>query len=641
MPPPLGEGSSRKHQCSTCNKAYSTNSHLRRHEATHSGKHLLTCPFCHSHFSRRDIACRHVKGCSTDGLRVMFPTLKRGKKRMACDKCSQRKLSCDTNAPCTRCRSSGITCTYRRLDLSASFSSLHYATNGHSKSSVIDSNTSSGRECGRMPIDFLLNFTNASGYSASTAVAADAVDPSTAKNEVGHSNPQLYLEDNYMAYETPFWDFDDPFLNFFDVSPSRFSGEYCFNHDDPSPKHQETLALEARMSSIVYELSAMHNSGLRHDFGVETNFDVQLAAVVFTVANLRRFTWGFFHYFHHHIPIIHRPTFNSETVSLPLLLAIFLFGSMCSAPLDMAISTRRFFDIAEAYIFDHSIFKQVLQGSLEGRNSNDEVEILQAALMVLIIQNNKNDVMTRRRIRLQRSPCLIAAVRISGLFGHKRQYHTNGTSVSKWQNFISDEIRVRMAAWTFITDSISALFFNNPPQVAIFEMLGDFPCEEDLFEAETASDFERLALALLGPTGPQSHSLSEFTSFILSESVLTPQIYLEGHITVANMLIAIYALQSVAITLKMNLLAPAVAGLILRGTDRWKSLWDTVTKGEEYKSERQKGFVRHAAEFWWLTRTIVRIGQSGDPNCRYMQCIPSDSVKDLHDFIRKYESKVE
>lgn len=49
------------------------------------------------------------------------------------------------------------------------------------------------------------------------------------------------------------------------------------------------------------------------------------------------------------------------------------------------------------------------------------------------------------------------------------------------------------------------------------------------------------------------------------------------------------------------------------------------------------GFTTHAVELWWLTRTIVKVHQSGESSCRFTQFVPSDSVKDLNDFIRKYK----
>jgi hypothetical protein len=95
----------------------------------------------------------------------------------------------------------------------------------------------------------------------------------------------------------------------------------------------------------------------------------------------------------------------------------------------------------------------------------------------------------------------------------------------------------RVAAWTFVTDSTLAIFFNSPPQVAISEMMGDFPCGEALFEAETAIEFERVVS--LGLPEPPASALPELMSFLLISPMSEPPIQAKEHVTAPNMLILI------------------------------------------------------------------------------------------------------
>lgn len=90
-------------------------------------------------------------------------------------------------------------------------------------------------------------------------------------------------------------------------------------------------------------------------------------------------------------------------------------------------------------------------------------------------------------------------------------------------------------------------------------------------------------------------------------------------------------------TSRMNYLASATVEVILHALDRWKDIWDVVNSTGNDGIESQKGFERHAGEYWWLARMILKIGQSGDQSCRYLQFVPSDSAEDLHDFVRKYK----
>jgi hypothetical protein len=90
-------------------------------------------------------------------------------------------------------------------------------------------------------------------------------------------------------------------------------------------------------------------------------------------------------------------------------------------------------------------------------------------------------------------------------------------------------------------------------------------------------------------------------------------------------------------TSRMNLLTPMVIEPLLRATDRWKCIWDVVNQDSEGGLLPHLGFEKHAAEYWWLVRTQLKVTQTGDQSCRYMQPEPCDSVQDLHDFIHKYK----
>ncbi|PSN61613.1 hypothetical protein BS50DRAFT_578170 [Corynespora cassiicola Philippines] len=535
--------------------------------------------------------------------------------------------------PCGRCRSHGITCTYGRLGLAEPLTSPRLADSSHSSSSVV-SNTevSSGRKQGQVSVRFLLALTRPSSYDASAAVAADAPELDTVEIKTGRFSPRLHSADEYAESDMILLDLDPCSLEYFDYCPPVMAEEAAFDQH-----HPETPSLEARMREIVHILSAVPTSKWGCLRGAHNRLSVELAHTVFTVAHLRHFVSGYFHHYYDHLPIIHKPTFDIHTISLRLLLAMFLLGSLSFAPSDASCSTQRFFDVAEAYIFEHPIFDQVISDPDQGNASDDAIETLQAALMLLIVQLSNCDRVVRRRILLQKLPCFISAVRTLGLFGYKHRSIASNTHESKWQHFIHEEVRMRLAAHTFMTDSYTAVFFNRPPQVDVSEMLGDRPYREDIFEVKTALDFERLAFPEISE--PQSYSLSGLSSFLFSGSVPDTLHLVEKHITAADLLMMVCAIQSVAMVSKANYLMPEAATMVVRASDRWKILWDRVKKEEESRCISQRGFVKHAAEFWWLVKMVAEVAQSGEPVCRYLEPLPSDSMEDLHDFIKKYKTR--
>ena len=88
-----------------------------------------------------------------------------------------------------------------------------------------------------------------------------------------------------------------------------------------------------------------------------------------------------------------------------------------------------------------------------------------------------------------------------------------------------------------MTDSTLAVFFNSPPHVALSEMTGDLPYEEELFNADTALVFERAALTHC--LRPPTATLSNLTSSLLSPGTPIPLAHPEEHLAATDMLMLI------------------------------------------------------------------------------------------------------
>ncbi|KAF7298842.1 hypothetical protein MIND_00831900 [Mycena indigotica] len=51
----------KKHHCLNCDASFSTNSHLRRHERTHTGQRNHKCPYCEATSARQDNLNAHIQ----------------------------------------------------------------------------------------------------------------------------------------------------------------------------------------------------------------------------------------------------------------------------------------------------------------------------------------------------------------------------------------------------------------------------------------------------------------------------------------------------------------------------------------------------------------------------------------------------
>lgn len=197
------------------------------------------------------------------------------------------------------------------------------------------------------------------------------------------------------------------------------------------------ISWELRIDEILRHLWVTYNDMLRS--GVEgcPALDMDLARTVFSMNNVKHFVWSYFHSYHDELPIIHRPTFQFDTAAPEPLLAIIMGGAAFSAPLDDALSARRFLPLADEFIYTQ--LSRRIQSSQTDKSELrcEDIQSLQAAIIVGITQSGFNDVQTRRRLKSRRHPQLASTLRSLGVFSSRRR--ASGT----WQDFIEDETRVR------------------------------------------------------------------------------------------------------------------------------------------------------------------------------------------------------
>ncbi|KAJ5543848.1 hypothetical protein N7513_003429 [Penicillium frequentans] len=118
-------------------------------------------------------------------------------------------------------------------------------------------------------------------------------------------------------------------------------------------------------------------------------------------------------------------------------------------------------------------------------------------------------------------------------------------------------------------------------------MIGDMPCREELFEAETAQKFEQLLS--LESAGSPSKSLADFIFLLLSDAYPGPEDESFSQITPNDLFIMISGL--IVSVAKANCLTPAFSNALHRACARWKALWDiAVAKVEDPAT--QPGFAK-------------------------------------------------
>jgi hypothetical protein len=102
------------------------------------------------------------------------------------------------------------------------------------------------------------------------------------------------------------------------------------------------------------------------------------------------------------------------------------------------------------------------------------------------------------------------------------------------------------------------------------------------------------------------------------------------------------AFHSIIFVSRTALLILSTHQVLLRATARWKELWNHLYQKDTVANTRLVGFTKYGLELWWLAQKILEIAQQGDSQSAYMQSSPTDSLKELHEFIQWYvESECE
>jgi hypothetical protein len=426
------------------------------------------CQFCGLTFSRVDAARRHAKRCpQRDGRKLL--DRKRGRQVKACDQCSRVKVHCSPRkkGPCERCIPRKLPCSFDRYD-DGSISPLF---------STIAPSEPDGHVKGRIPLSFLLNSTDdQQDYLTERTVALepDGVPLGPA------------LLSSSFAPEYGLLDFIDPsLLSLLDYSSSttpmtpngssNTNGEH-YLADFACTRPWEAL-IAARLELLENDLATHVGQNLDY-LGP---FDFHTFRTFFSIPNVRMFITKFCCKRHYRYPIIHWPTFESERVSLTLLVVVCLTGAAYSLSEEHgaahAIQARTFYKLADSYVFQN--LERHLHSISAESEATHTLEHCQAALLMYALDTlPAGDMAMQHTAVARRLPSIITAMR------ELRFTTVQHEPFEDWLVFVHREQIIRLVAWTFCADCLATLSCNKPPGFTVLEMRGSLPCGPKLWDAD-------------------------------------------------------------------------------------------------------------------------------------------------------------
>ncbi|KAJ5993288.1 hypothetical protein N7451_009012 [Penicillium sp. IBT 35674x] len=602
-------------KCTQCDKSYQRKTHLHRHEATHMQQAVSSCPFCNKSFLKPEVTRRHSKTCAKKHDLPLPPAAKPGRKRQSCDECFSAKAACDRKLPCTRCDAIGRLCTFgaqsSALTVGPCLPKLPASLSITTPRAVLNGNN---------PFFFLQHFANPAVKKDRLAIGETAKLSIRRNLEsiYSHLENALVPSDPLAAFAEDFREAEFPFL----LPPAtEDSLLYQYPTDALFPSK-----LSNQLTELMNELVETSKS-MTPGNAEGKSLDIMQLTALFGVSNISAFISAFFN---------HSTGIYLLFISQPLIPGMCLIHfcsrySSYTTPLDGAILSPWVFDVAEEYIF-RKILNLTTPSSKDPEHILPTVHLVQAALIMEMLQFGRDDVQTRRRIRIMRHPCLVSTIRSLGIFQLKRRTALRVDDAQTWRILVAEEVCIRIACWVFLADGFLTVCFKNHPALSIFEMDCHLPWCAELWEAEDADSFARIAARKSTelPLPPLRDVVTQLLETAESEVPIPWSLSLSAE----NLLILIYAMSSLAFQTRTGLLKFLPLDTISRGAKNWKRIWDSVMASIDQKQFLHLGYPKHAEELWWLLTATLDIANQPEAGLAYLNNAATDELGNLNDFMQ-------
>lgn len=136
-----------------------------------------------------------------------------------------------------------------------------------------------------------------------------------------------------------------------------------------------------------------------------------------TTARIQKFVTLYFKYWHTNSPMIHPPSFDVETVPLPLLASVVFMGAIYSNDERETCIAKRLLDFAELFVFSSDVFSyeseiaasfgDAIRSYNEDINSWTQFQNFQAGFIMIIVQYWAGSRVSRNRVMESRFGDLI------------------------------------------------------------------------------------------------------------------------------------------------------------------------------------------------------------------------------------------
>lgn len=574
----------------------------------------MKCEFCSREYSRNDALRRHYQSCPGIGSQKPLPH-KPGRRRKACDNCAKNRIICNGRLPCRSCSSQGTQCSYRRLDNHRDAQAN--ASPGSSRTQPPQTSQDEPEDdSGKLSVPFLLNYSATSNHhpgEVNNVLSALAIaDSKDKKRDAGVPSSFLEPERNEL---------------FFEESWSLFFGSYQ-DQDLPEtsylPRGLDDINERQRAASRIIE--ALHGDCIETPKKPE---DIR-ADRFFTEDTIQEFIVAYFdRTVRPRSRIVLKSCFHLPSTSTPLLLSILLMGAICGGSNEAKSNATDYADKAESILFDDPSFQRLVYRKAQPQYDplqDIEIEFIQAAILIILIQISSPNPESRRRVRIHRYPLLVSVARATGLVQINNTWH-DPSMISTYESFLKNELSIRMMASIAMIDTHFIIFFNALPILSPSELGFDLPAEEAGVDITDRSAWEDWAASERKYQRPPP--LNKFIRDLLSDSWTGINDPRYQNLNIFALFIIISKFHPIIFNLRSSLLkTDDQVSQIERALSRWMALWEKLQHRLTEEEIFRAGFMIHAPDLVAFARLLLRtpLDETND--------IAKDSMAHIHELLK-------
>ncbi|KAI6876631.1 hypothetical protein KC338_g232 [Hortaea werneckii] len=268
-----------------------------------------------------------------------------------------------------------------------------------------------------------------------------------------------------------------------------------------------------RLASLVKNWNEIdHNDG-RRDKSEILRGDWDKPHHVMSLHMLKTYLSSYWAHLHHQMPILHRPTFNSETCPDLLLLAMMCLGATClerTHSLDLTLRSAElaffiayhirwevfkdaeFRPTAKLWTFQTMLLLELFEKLFSTRNLHERAHIHHATTLTVmrrgssLIGRNATDLPHNGDDPTRTPPGPDGSINTSG----------QNTPDASWNKWITAEATRRAAFTAFIIDSTHATLFGHTAVMSPHDLRLPLPCDEALWSATSSAEVQRISSSL-------------------------------------------------------------------------------------------------------------------------------------------------